>query len=157
MMPRIKYTVTDVKDLDVIGPLWNKLIVHHRERAVRFRKMLETIDFEKRKKQLLESSKTGRLRIDLARDAGTGELVGYCVSIINAKKQGEIESIYVEERYRRSGIADNLMKKTLKWMDDMSVEKKVLVIAAGNEEVFAFYERYGFYPRGTILEQIKDV
>ena len=41
-------------------------------------------------------------------------------------------------------------------MDEMAVENKILIVAAGNEEVFAFYERYGFHPRSIVLEQIED-
>jgi ribosomal protein S18 acetylase RimI-like enzyme len=142
-MREITYTVTDAENIDIIRPLWKKLIVHHQERVRHF-------------KRLLEHAKTGTLRIDLAHDADKGKVVGYCVSTIDDKKQGEIESICVEPSYRRSGIAGNLMEKALKWMDEMSVEKKILVVAAGNEEVFAFYEEHGFYPRGTILEQVKE-
>jgi hypothetical protein len=28
-------------------------------------------------------------------------------------------------------------------------------VGIGNEEVFAFYERYGFYPRQTVLERVE--
>jgi ribosomal protein S18 acetylase RimI-like enzyme len=155
-MREITYTVTDAENIDIIRPLWKKLIVHHQERVRHFKRLLESIDFEKRKAELLEHAKTGELRIDLAHDAEKGRVVGYCVSTIDNKKQGEIESVCVEPSYRRSGIAGNLMEKALKWMDEMSVEKKILVVAAGNEEVFAFYEEHGFYPRGTILEQVKE-
>jgi len=32
---------------------------------------------------------------------------------------------------------------------------KIVNVAAGNEQAFGFYERYCFYPRKTILEQVK--
>jgi len=38
-------------------------------------------------------------------------------------------------------------------MDRHYTEKKVISIAGGNEQVFSFYGRYGFYPKNTILEQ----
>jgi ribosomal protein S18 acetylase RimI-like enzyme len=152
-MNNIEYSVTDAEELDIIEPLWNKLIVHHRERATHFRKMLGNIDFDKRKQQLLEKD---NIRIDLAYNADKEQLIGYCVSTIDAKKQGEVESIYVEEDYRRNGIAGNLMKKALRWMDDMSAERKVLLVATGNEEVLPFYERYGFYPRGIVMELVEN-
>jgi ribosomal protein S18 acetylase RimI-like enzyme len=155
-MHNIEYTVVGAEKLDIIRPLWEKLIEHHRKRATHFKRLLESIDFEKRKIELLERSKIGHLRIDLAYDAEAGKLVGYCVSTINDKKHGEIESICVDPRLRRSGIASSLMEKALQWMDDMSTERKVLVVAAGNEEVYAFYERYGFHPRSIILEQTED-
>ena len=111
--------------------------------------------FDLRKKGLLEKSKEGAIRIDLASDADTGELVGYCISTISRDRQGEIESIYIEPDYRESGIGDNLMKRTLRWMDECSVTKKVLGVGVGNEDVIAFYSRYSFYPRTTVLEQIE--
>ncbi len=80
--------------------------------------------WEIRKKELLEKSRNGAIRVDLARDKNTGVLVGYCVSTVSEKRQGEIESIYIEEDYRRSGIGDNLMKKALSWMDEHSVTEE---------------------------------
>ena len=155
-MNNIQYTVTDAKDIDLIEPLWRELIMYHRKRIKHFRKLLDSIDFEKRKGQLIEKSRAGVLRIDLAHDADDKKIVGYCVGSVDDKKQGEIDSICVDSSYRRSGIAGNLMRRALEWMDEMAVENKILIVAAGNEEVFAFYERYGFHPRSIVLEQIED-
>ena len=155
-MLEIEYSSIDAAGIDIIEPLWNKLIVHHRERATRFRKHMESVDFAGRKSELLEKAKGGGMHIDLAYDAGTQKLVGYCVSTVDDRKQGEIDSIYVEDHYRCNGIAAALMKKALQWLDGMSVEKKVLLVASGNEEVLAFYEKLEFYPRGIVLEQVKD-
>ena len=104
---------------------------------------------------MLEKSKNGVIRIDLARDINRGELIGYCVSTVSEERQGEIDSIYIEPDYRQSGIADNLMKGALKWMDECSVTKRILHVSVGNEDVFGFYTRYNFYPRTTILEQVE--
>jgi ribosomal protein S18 acetylase RimI-like enzyme len=151
----IIYTETDARDLDLIGPLWRKLIKHHKERALKvFSRHYDRINFDVRKKQLLEKSGNGAILIDLARDGNTGALIGYCVSTVSEKKQGEIESIYIEAGYRRNSIGDNLMKRALKWLDARSVTKKIIGVAAGNEGVFAFYRRYNFYPRVSILEQV---
>jgi diamine N-acetyltransferase len=46
------------------------------------------------------------------------------------------------------------MKKALKWMDDLAVTGRIIGVGAGNEEVFPFYARYGFYPGVTILRSI---
>ena len=154
-MAKIEYLETDEQGLDSIGHLWQKLIEYHKERSPQhFSGHYTMITFDLRKKQLLEKSGKGSMRIDLARDTETGKLVGYCVSTILGDKQGEIESIYIEESYRHSGIGDNFMKKALHWMDGLSVKKKIVGVGAGNEEVFSFYSRYSFYPRATILEQV---
>jgi len=47
--------------------------------------------FDMRKKQLMEKSYQGALRIDLARDAVTKEYIGYCVTSVDPEKQGEID------------------------------------------------------------------
>jgi len=111
--------------------------------------------FDLRKKEILEKSRKGAVRIDLASDVDTGELVGYCVSTISVDKQGEIDSIYIEPGYRQSSIGVNLMKRALRWMDGLSATKKILVVAVGNEEVFEFYSQFNFYPRSTVLEQVE--
>ena len=80
--------------------------------------------FELRKKELLEKSSNGITRIDIAKNGNTGVLIGYCVSIVSEKKEGEIESIFIEKDYRRHGIGDDFMKKALDWMDNLSVADK---------------------------------
>jgi ribosomal protein S18 acetylase RimI-like enzyme len=153
---KIVYTETDAEGLDYIGPLWQKLREYHKARALKvFSEHFEKLTFDIRKKQLLEKSRNGAIFIDLARDVNTKALIGYCVSTVSEKKQGEIESIYIEDGYRRNGIGENLMKRALKWMDVHSVTKKIIGVAAGNEEVFPFYSRYNFYPRVSILEQVE--
>jgi diamine N-acetyltransferase len=153
---RIFYTETDAQGLDLIDPLWQKLREHHKARAPKvFIEHYEKFTFSIRKKELLEKSRNGVILVDLARDRNTKALIGYCVSTVSEKNQGEIDSIYVEKEYRGLDIGDNLMKRALKWMDVHSVTKKIIGVAAGNEEVFAFYSRYNFYPRVSILEQVK--
>ena len=155
-MTDIIYSKTDESGLDTIAPLWEKLNEYHKERSRHFKHQFDLMTFETRKQYSLENSRGGALRVDLARDANSGELVGYCISTISVKKQGEIESIYVEPDYRRSGIGDILMQRALSWMDDKSVNRKTLGVGAGNEEVFTFYSRYNFHPRVHILEQVEN-
>jgi ribosomal protein S18 acetylase RimI-like enzyme len=154
-MVKIEYTETDEQGLDLIGPLWQRLLEYHKSRSPRyFLGRYAEMTLSRRNKELLDKAVKGRMRIDLARDMDTGELVGYCISTISGDRQGEIESIYIEPGYRGAGIGDNMMKRALRWMDDMSVTKKILEVGAGNEDVFEFYSRYNFYPRTTIMEQV---
>jgi ribosomal protein S18 acetylase RimI-like enzyme len=153
---KIVYSETGENDLDLIKPLWGKLNEHHKARSRNFTAHFDRMTFDRRKDELLKKSAGGGLHIDLARDTETDGLIGYCVSSITADKHGEIESIYIEPDYRRSGIGDTLMKKSLKWLKECAVTRRILVVAAGNEEVFAFYSRHKFYPRAIILEQIES-
>lgn len=153
----IEYKEADRQDLETIRGLWQKLNAHHEALApVYFTGHFARMTFDQRKKELLEKSENGALRIDLAGDKDTGEIIGYCVGTISEQGQGEIDSIYVDREYRGLGIGDILMRRTVDWMDERSVTKKVLGVTAGNEDVFDYYQRYGFYPRVTILEQIDN-
>jgi ribosomal protein S18 acetylase RimI-like enzyme len=154
-MKEIVYTDVGEQDLDAIGPLWWKLRRHHQDRAPEyFAGDFARMPFELRKKILLEKAAKGAIYIDLARESDTRTIIGYCVSSVTEKKMGEIESIYVEEEYRRHGIGDSLMQRALNWLETQGVVRVVLGVGAGNEEVFPFYRQYGFYPRTTILEQV---
>ena len=147
----IEYLEKNQNDLDIIRPLWEKLNAHHIILSKYFKDSRTATTFDMRKKQLMEKSYQGALRIDMARDATTKEYIEYCVTSVNQEKQGEIESIYVEKDYRLSGIGDSLMTRALGWLETVTVKKTILSVAEGNEGVFAFYQRHDFYPRVTVL------
>ncbi len=151
----IEYLEISPADLEKIRLLWEKLLQHHKTISKYFKER-PNINFDMRKKQFEEKSLAGALRVDLAKDSYSGELVGYCVTSLNLEKQGEIESIYVENDYRGFGIGDQLMTRALRWLESQSVKKTILGVGEGNESVFNFYRRYHFYPRTTILEQKQD-
>jgi GNAT superfamily N-acetyltransferase len=152
-MTSVSYIEVDGRGLDRIKPLWEKLIEHMKMRSTYFCKWFATRTFEQRKAELLTKTVGGKLHIDLAMDEG--QYVGYCVSSISSRA-GEIDSIFVEESRRSSGIGSELMKRALSWMDDERVESVRIVASIGNEEVIPFYQHYGFYPKHTLLELIEE-
>ena len=111
--------------------------------------------FEKRKAVLVEKMRDCKKMVDVAIDELSGQKVGYCVSSIDKSKTGEIQSIFVDAKYHGFGIGDTLIRKALAWMDSENVESKIVEVAAGNEDAFGFYGRYGFLPRKTLLKQTK--
>nr|WP_282433378.1 GNAT family N-acetyltransferase [Desulfosporosinus sp. FKA] len=80
------------------------------------------------------------------------EPIGYCVTTID-NDIGEIESLFVDEAYRKMGLGTVLMERALNWLEQNSITKKRLNVAVGNEQVLNFYRRFGFHPRTIILEQ----
>jgi ribosomal protein S18 acetylase RimI-like enzyme len=157
-MVNIAYIETDGKDIDLVRPLWEQLREHHRARSTNFAPHYEATTFDHRKSDLLYKTKDGLMHIDFAKDMASGRYVGYCISSIvmdHDEKVGEIDSIFVDKTYRLEGIGDTLIKKALGWMDLQCVDVKKVSVGSGNEEVFPFYARYGFYPRMTTLEQVK--
>lgn len=157
-MVNVTYIETDERGIDAIKPLWEKLNEHHRQLSPHFAGHYETFKFEQRKADLLRKAEQGLMHIDLAKDMDDDVIVGYCVSTLikdGSEAVGEVDSIYVDEAYRSSGIGDTLMRKALEWMDARGADVKRVSVGAGNEDVFPFYERYGFYPRMTVLQKIK--
>lgn len=150
---KIEYLEKDKSGLDLIAPLWEKLKEHHRVRSTHFKEQFSKTSWVMRKKQILDKAHKGAMLVHLAKDSDTNKLVGYCVTSIDDKDVGEIETIFIEAEYRRAGIGGAFMKRALKWMDSKSVTRKVIAVAAGNEEAFDFYARYNFYPRVSVLMQ----
>jgi GNAT superfamily N-acetyltransferase len=151
-MNKIEYIENTKKELDVISPLWEKLREYHKVRSKYFKKYFDDMTWKIRKKELLDKSGNGML-IHLAKDNKSGNLIGYCVSTINKNKVGEIDSIFIEDDYRRSGIGKVFMKRALEWMDSKSVIRKNIAVDVGNEEVLGFYSKFKFYPRIIFLTQ----
>jgi diamine N-acetyltransferase len=151
---RIRYQEAGGEGLDLIGPLWEELNEQHRLLSPHFARIFATNTFAARRAELTAKAGSGRLLVDLAKSS-VGQIVGYCVSSIDAAGTGEIDSLSVAAECRRQGIGDTLMNRSLAWMDQHSVKARTVVVAAGNEQVLSFYRRYGFHPRCTVLRQIR--
>ena len=153
---KIEYTEKTKQDIDVVVPLWQKLLDFHISLSEYFAEHFRQRTWMARKAELMNKSKGGYLRIDVAEDTDTRENVGYCISSVSKIGIGELDSIFVNAEYRKYGIGDRLMQRALIWMDEKHARAKILVVGAGNEQVFTFYSRYGFYPRSIVLEQVKN-
>lgn len=152
----IEYSVTDEKGINVVAPLWEKLNKYHEEISRHFGYDYPNRKWDNRKKELLREADGGELRIDLARDADDGRIVGYCISSIKREDPGEIDSIFVESEYRRNGIGDYLINSSLRWLKTKAVRRIIVQVMVGNEESHPFYNRHGFLPRTTIMMQINE-
>ena len=148
----IVYNTGSTELLDAVGPLWEKLNAQHAAHSPHFAEDYAARTFAWRKAYFLEKAESALLRVELARDGGTGHDIGYCVSVVT-EAAGVLESIFIEADYREQGIGDTLMRHALDWMDGHNVPMKRVVVAVGNEQAFGFYARYGFQPRHTVLQQ----
>jgi diamine N-acetyltransferase len=151
----IEYRSGNGAMLDEIEHLWEKLRALHVEQSTHFIEDMAAATFGERKKFLLSRSGTPGVRVDMAIDPGTDTRVGYCISSVDAHKKGEVDSLYVEELYRGQGIGEALMHRAIAWLHEQNVQSTIIGVAAGNEDVFGFYARFGFYPRATLLAQPK--
>lgn len=117
------YIEVDSKEIDIIEPLWIKLRAYHHELSKHFPDRYIESKFKMRKKELLDKSINSHLKIDIVKYRDTEETIGYCISSISDKKNGEVDSIYIEEEYRSIGIGAHLIKRALNWMDEKGVKK----------------------------------
>ncbi len=151
---RVHYEVMTEEGLDLIAPVWLELRQMHRARSTHFKATLGSRSFDERREELLEKAAGGLMRVELAR-AEDGRVVGYCVSSLGPNMTGEVDSIFVTAAYRGTGIGTALMEGALRWMDGLGAKRKMVLAIVGNEEVHAFYARFGFLPRSVILEQAR--
>jgi diamine N-acetyltransferase len=151
----IKFKIVSKEDLDLIEPLWQKLKKHHQIISSHFQEKYQNNNFETRKQEIITKSREGKLRIELAEDSAKFSIIGYCISSISSKGEGEIDSIYIEENYRSQGMGQELMQRTLQWMSNENVEDIKITVSVGNEELLPFYQLFGFFPRHMILENKK--
>jgi diamine N-acetyltransferase len=156
MSGKIKLFSVDIDKIDSIKSLWEGLRDHHKDHSTYFQKRFQDSTFEKRKNALLAKMEYGKLNIDVAEDISQNKIVAYCVSSVveeNQGRVGEIDSIFIDKDYRNKGIGDRLMRKALEWLKNENVTEKRIVVAEGNEGVFEFYRKYGFYHLHHILQQ----
>ncbi|NMB79016.1 MAG: GNAT family N-acetyltransferase [Methanomicrobiales archaeon] len=151
--PSIEYSVTDFSGIERIRSLWNELNRHHNTRARAFRDVYSRMTFDDRKAHFATIAGAGRFRIDLASDPAGGICVGYCVSSVNPAGDAEIESVFVAPAFRSRGVGTALMERVLAWLSAQNPGRIQVWVADGNEEAFAFYRKFRFYPRMTVLEQ----
>ena len=144
---RIEYGGTEL--LDLIEPLWQELTLLHSKKSQYFKEDYKAFQFETRKRDLIEKSKRGSLKVFLCLD-DQNRICGYSISSLQ-DYEGEIDSIYIKEKSRRKGIGSDLMSECIKWFKENSVKRIKVGVAFGNEEVFPFYEKFGFFPRVTFM------
>lgn len=153
-MINVEYLEGGQESINLIQPLWQNLRIYHKNKSKYFADIYANKIFQDRVNELT-ADKMG-MRVNLVKDNDTGQYIGYCVSTIDKEMIGEIDSLYVEEEYRKHGIGNELMKRALEWLDKNKVKSKRVVVADGNEKVIDFYNHYGFYSRKIVLEQISD-
>jgi len=150
MIKDIVIEVLKKEQIDAIKPLWEALNKHHERQSVHFKKRFQKFSFETRKAALLSK---GKIYILTAREKE--KLIGYCISC-KTHQEGEIESLYVDPDYRKTGIGRQFIRDSIKWLENQNVDEIILKVAAGNEQVVDFYRNFGFEISTLKLKMIID-
>ena len=139
------------KEIAAIKHLWEKLNQIHYQDSVYFKDHFKTFTFEKRCNDFSDINDE-EIKINVLIDSE--KVVGYCIATIK-KAVGEIESIYVDDEYRKKGFGKKLIEESTNWLKKNKCKKIMVAVAHGHDSVFNFYMKLGFYPRVSYL-QLKE-
>jgi ribosomal protein S18 acetylase RimI-like enzyme len=142
-------------NLDLIKPLWEKLNQVHFNLSHHFRNRFQEMTWDKRKRTLLQKSKN--ILFEYVIEKNDNRIIGYCISTIEKEDNtvGEIDSIYIDESYRKSGLGKQLVDRAIVWLNANNIETQKLLVAVGNEQVLDFYKQFDFFPLHIVLQRIK--
>ena len=148
------YHILGVEQIALLQPLWKKLNAYEGALSAHFSGSFRARDFQQRKWEFVEKSKTSEVYIDLVTCDGSRDYIGYTIASLSPESHGEIDNIFVDEAYRGSGIGTVLMQRALAWMDARGATSKSVVVLFENDPAMRFYARFGFYPKTASLVQI---
>ncbi|MBN2656866.1 MAG: GNAT family N-acetyltransferase [Spirochaetales bacterium] len=138
--------------LGIIKPLWEKLNEIHRHDSRHFKDFYSGFTFEERMRSFDELI-DGNFHLQIVY-AGH-EAMGYCISTARGNI-GEIDSIYLDEKARGSGLGSLLVENAMLWMRGRKCSRFRVSVADGHESVLEFYGKLGFLPRLSVLEYSGD-
>lgn len=127
-----------------VETLWYELKDHHSRIDPEFPDM-SAPSFESSENGLKKNSR--QILVDFVRCATGNVEAGYCISVIDDKDIGEIESLYVRKEFRKLGVGKELLNRALAWLDQNGAKAKRLSVLSGNTEAIAFYRSFGFESR----------
>lgn len=151
-MQTVVYTSGGEEVLDKAQELWEKLNQLHATSSPDFEGYYSGQTWKQRRGEISRGSRKAGIRVELAYAGSDRRLVGFCIAFVTKENEGELDSIYVEEEFRKSGMGDRLMIAALNWFRYQGVYNIRIAVATGNESVIQFYERHGFSPRVIVLE-----
>jgi GNAT superfamily N-acetyltransferase/quercetin dioxygenase-like cupin family protein len=151
---QIIYKDSGSDGLSGIETLWNQLSEHHVSRARNFAEIIKGRAFAERCQEILSTGTD--LLVQTAYQGSEERPVGFCISSVKPAGGGEIDSIFVEPQFRSLGIGSTFMDHACTWMREKGITEIGVNVCEGNEEMFRFYQRFGFSLRRHYLLNMRD-
>ena len=142
----------DFTEIGLIRPLWEQLNLVHLDKSVYFKSKYEKFTFDQRIESIYKKAQNGIIKLDMLLDNDTGNYVGYCISSIE-DNLGEIESIYIQKKYRKFGLGGKLMRAAIDWFQGHKITNISIGVVYANDEALPFYNRYGFQIASYVLKR----
>jgi len=148
---KYKIHLTDKNDLDLIQTLWEKLNKLHTELSPNFKERHKKMTWEDRKQNILKYAQ--ELFLCYVEGINLKRIIGYCITTIDCESVGEIDSAYIDDKYRKLGIGKKLISEFINWVNKKEVKTQKIMVADGNENVLEYYSKFGFFPIHIILQK----
>ena len=103
---------------------------------------------------LLKKTQNGELHVQLVYVDSENEPIGFCITSLTQEHVGEVEVLFVVDHYQGNKLGGKLFQNALAWMEKKRAIEQRLVVAVGNEKVFDFYAKYGFFPGYSTLFRV---
>ena len=140
--------------LDSCNNLWELFISNQSQNAGEMSIGVEEYIRSLKDGGLLEKTQDGKLYVQIVKLNNEIESIGFCVTSLTKDLIGEVEVIYIMDRYQGNKIGGQLLQNALNWMEKEKAKEQRLVVATGNEKVFGFYAKYGLFPCYTTLFRV---
>ncbi|MGL1893150.1 MAG: GNAT family N-acetyltransferase [Spirochaetaceae bacterium] len=139
-------------NIEIIKELWDSLRIMHKQNSTYHKDFFDSMTFEKRITKFMEIENEN-IKIDVLKNNNLS--VGYCISTVIGAI-GELDSLFIAKEFRKYKFGYKLVQNSTRWLKSKQCEKIQVAVAQGHESVFGFYEKFGFYPRVTVLT-LEDV
>ena len=103
---------------------------------------------------LVAKTSNGKLHIQLVCTSDRDKPIGFCITSLSNDSIGEVEALYILDEYRSNNLGTKLLQRSLQWMEAHNALEQKLIVAAGNEKVFSFYQKFEFYTGYTALFRV---
>ena len=118
--------------------------LRHLEQLLQIESRCFSVPFTR--EQLL-SQMPDSMHVFLAAEAENGDVLGY-VGMMYVLDEGYISNVAVSPDYRRTGIADALIKRLLQIANELELSFVTLEVRESNAPAISLYEKNGFSPVG---------
>jgi GNAT superfamily N-acetyltransferase len=97
----------------------------------------------------------------IACEASTNRPIGFALATVHRdsgmwryREWVEVEALYVEERWRGSGLAEALLGRACAWAESVGQAMVQLYVTASNERAIRFYQHEGFGETQAIMRKV---
>jgi diamine N-acetyltransferase len=136
------------------NPLWELFINDQAQNAGEMSIGVEEYIRGLRDGGLLQKTQGGEIYVQLVYVDSEDEPIAFCITSLTRERVGEVETLFVVNPHQGNKLGGQLFQNALVWMEKKGAIEQRLVVAVGNERVFDFYAKYGFFPGYSTLFRV---